>query len=490
MLTFSTVRRLIAALASLCGLAGVGVTARADAPAPRLNVLLIAIDDLGANLGCYGDAVARTPHLDALARRGTLFSRAYCQFPLCNPSRASVLTGLRPDRVAVHDLPTHFRANVPDVVTLPQAFKREGYWTARVGKVFHAGVPAHIGLDGPDDPASWDERVNPRGRDKDDEALFKNLTPGRGPGTALRIFAADGTDEEQTDGKVATETLRLLESARDRGRPFFVAAGFYRPHLPFVAPRRYFDLHPLETMPAPPDPTGELATVPRAGLWTWPPFFGLNPEERREAIRAYHACVSFVDAQIGRVLDGLQRLGLAENTLVVLWSDHGYLLGEHGQWFKESLFEPALRTPLIIASPRLPPTPACTRLVEFVDIFPTTLELAGLPIPGGLDGRSLAPLLRDPERPWPHPALSQVWISRTGAYGRSIRTERYRYSEWGERGADGVQLYDLESDPGEHRNLAGWAEYAATQRTLASELHQRLPWVPGAPPARAASKVD
>jgi len=454
----------------------------------RLNVLLIAIDDLGADLGCYGDPAARTPNLDALAQRGTAFARAYCQFPLCNPSRASLLTGLRPDRAGVHDLPTHFREAQPSAVTLPQYFRQHGYRTARVGKIFHAGVPVHIGLDGLDDPASWDERHNPSGRDKDEEALCKNLTPGRGPGVAIRILAAEGGDEEQTDGMVATETIRLLEKAGAGAQPFFIAAGFYRPHVPYVAPKRYFDLHPLAHVPVPPDPTQALASVPSAALRMSPLFWGLSTEQQRETIQAYYACVSFVDAQVGRLVSALGRLKLDRNTVIVLWSDHGYLLGEHGQWHKESLFEPALRSPLMVISPRSAPTPPSVRLVEFVDIYPTTVELAGLPVPAGLDGRSLVPLMKEPDAPWPHPALSQVWNGK--AYGRSIRDERYRYTEWGPVGAEGVQLYDLEVDPGEQRNLAGWSQYRAVEHGLAAKLHELLPWVPGVPKPRAQAKPE
>lgn len=464
-------------------LLGLPLAGRAAAP-ERLNVLLIAVDDLAATVGSYGDALAQTPQLDTLARSGTAFTRAYCQFPLCNPSRASLLTGLRPDRVGVHDLPTHFRENVPAVVTLPQYFRQHGYRTARVGKIFHAGVPVHIGLDGLDDAVSWDERINPRGRDKAEEDKMRNLTPQRGPGVSIRILAAEGTDEEQTDGMVATETIRLLEQAKENDRPFFIAAGFYRPHVPFVAPKRYFDLYPLAKIAAPADPTSELASVPPVALRMSPVFWGLTPMEQRETVQAYYASVSFVDAQIGRLLTALRRLGLDRNTVIVLWSDHGYLLGEHGQWHKESLFEPALRAPLIFASPRVAPTVPSARLVEFIDVYPTTVELAGLPVPEGLDGRSLAPLLRDPVAPWPYPALSQVWNGK--AYGRTLRSERFRYVEWGERGAEGVQLYDLEADPGEHVNLANQHAHRDIQQELAAELHRLLPWVSGVPKPRAA----
>jgi len=452
---------------------------------PPLNVLFIAVDDLGPQIGALGDPVANTPNLDALAREGTFFGRAYSQFPLCNPSRASLLTGKRPDTIGVHDLKTHFRDVNPKIVTLPQHFKNSGYWTGRVGKIFHQGVPVHIGMDGLDDPDSWDVSSNPSGRDKLEEDRMLNLTPERGPGTSIRILASGGDDTEQTDGMVATETIRFLREAKENQRPFFLAAGFYRPHLPFVAPIAYFERHPGANMPNQPDPTRELETVPRDSLWTWPPFWNLSREDRTKTIQAYYACVSFVDAQIGRLMQALKDLDMWDNTVIVLWSDHGFLLGEHGQWCKESLFEQAVRSPLVVRSPLISPTPICMKTVEFIDIFPTTVQLAGLPLPEHLEGRSLVPLMNDFSLEWPYPAFSQTWNHR--ALGRSIRTDRFRYTEWGIDGVQGVQLYDEEADPGEHRNVAGWEAYADIEARLKAQLGEVLPFRSSAIPDQTAN---
>lgn len=434
------------------------------------NVLFIAVDDLTCALGVYGHPIVKTPNIDALARRGMVFNRAYTQFPLCNPTRASLMTGLRPDTTGVYNLTTHFREKLPDVVTLPQLFRHHGYRAMRVGKIYHYGVPREIGTPGLDDPASWAEAVNPRGRDKDDEDRVTNFFPKMGLGIALAFLADDRTDEEQTDGLVATRTIELMRAHRDQ--PFFLAAGFYRPHTPYIAPKKYFDLYPLESIPAPPIP--DLSRVPPAALWLpdavkdKPLFWGLDSLQQREIIRAYYACVSFVDAQIGRVLHELDTLGLADNTIVVFWSDHGYLLGEHAQWQKQSMFEESTRAPLIIAPLPGRIAPGKTdRVVEFLDIYPTVAELADLPVSTTLQGRSLMPLLKNAAAPWPYPAFSQVHR------GRSIRTEAWRYTEWGHHGSDddGIELYDHRHDPLELRNLAGDPAYADVTARLRAQLH-------------------
>lgn len=423
------------------------------------NVLLIASDDLNTDLGCYGHPLVRTPNLDRLAARAVRFERAYCQFPLCNPSRASLLTGLRPDTTGVHENSTHFRKNVPEAVTLPQLFARHGYFVARVGKLYHYGVPSEIGTPGLDDPPSWQVALNPRGREKDEEGrcIYYTGKPAS-MGGSLTWYVSEATDEEQTDGKVASEAIRLMEDHRDR--PFFLAVGFYRPHVPCVAPKKWFDLYPPERIALPKEPAGHLDKIPGPALAVKPPNYGLDEEKQRLMIRAYYASVSFMDFQVGRVLDALGKLGLEDRAIVVFASDHGWQLGEHGQWQKMTLFERSARVPLLVAAPGARGSGrASPRTVELVDLYPTLADLAGLPIPPGLEGESLRPLLEDPQAPWSAPAYTQVRRGRI--MGRSVRTERYRYTEW-DGGRAGAELYDHERDPREFENLASDPRHAET----------------------------
>jgi iduronate 2-sulfatase len=458
--------------AALLCLAGTTEPAPAQQAGRRPNVLFIMADDLNNDFSTYGHPLVKTPNLDRLAARGVRFDRAYTQFPLCNPSRASLMTGLRPDTIRVYNLTTQFRTAVPDAVTLPQMFKRNGYVAARVGKIYHYGNPGQIGTDGLDDSPSWDAVVNPRGIDKDEETVLTNLTPARGLGSSLSFYASPAPDEAHTDGKVALETIALIEKHKDR--PFFIAAGFYRPHCPFIAPRKYFDLYPMDRIPAPPFTRDALAAAPAPAFFTNPPNWTVNETGQRESIRAYYASISFLDAQVGRLLDALERLKLSENTIVVFISDHGYHLGEGGQWMKQTLFERSARAPLIVAGAPVPVKGrASARPVEFLDVFPTLAELSGVPAPPGLQGRSLVPLLKNPGAAWNHPALTQVQRGAADAafMGYSVRTERWRYTEWDE-GKRGAELYDEAADPNEQRNLAASPEHKKTvdemQRVLRS----------------------
>jgi len=438
------------------------------------NILFIAVDDLNCRLGCYGFEHIVSPHIDNLAQRGVRFDRAYCQYPSCGPSRASVLSGLRPDTTGVISNKINFREHLPDALTLPQHFRNNGYHVARVGKIFHQSNPTDIGTSGPDDPESWDEVVNPAGRDKEEEDQLTVYTPQLPLPDQMCFLKADGTDAEQTDGKVTDEAIRLL--GEDREKPVFLAVGYYRPHIPYIAPKKYFDFYSLEKTPLPAIPKDYRSFVPAATLASTPewPNFGTTEQEARECILAYDACVSFVDAQIGRLLESLDRSGTADNTIIVLWGDHGYHLGEHGLWRKNSLFEESARAPLIILDPRIEHQDSdCERIVEFVDIFPTVTELAGVPVPENLDGVSLVPLLKNPEAEWSRPAFSQVQFRE--AAGRSVRTDRWRYVEWGDRGAKGTELYNQKGDPQEMSNLAGDGKQSAVIKQLRSMLRANWP---------------
>ncbi len=461
----------------LCSLAAIVVLAsppRArSAPLRKPNVLFIAVDDLNNALGTYGHPLVKSPNIDGLARRGLRFDRAYCQFPLCNPSRSSFLTGRRPDATGVYENATHFRKNIADTVTLPQLFGQHGYYVARVGKLYHYGVPGQIGTSGLDDEQSWQHVVNPRGRDKDVEERIFTLVPGQFGGT-LSWLAVDAPDEEFTDGIGAAEAIKLMEQPRDR--PFFLAVGFYRPHTPYVAPKRHFDQYPVDRI--------QLAQVPANEREGRPaPAYGsanrvqdaMTDEQRKQAIQAYHAATSHMDAQVGRLLAALDRLKLRDNTIVVFFSDHGYHLGEHGLWQKMSVFENSARVPMIISAPGMKAAGKSSgRTVELVDLYPTVADLAGLPAPSYLDGKSLRPLLYDPRAAWTKPAITQVRrgggaLNQPFVMGRSVRTERYRYTEWAE-GERGTELYDYDTDPREGKNLAADPAQAKTVAELKALL--------------------
>jgi uncharacterized sulfatase len=438
----------------------------AEGAKAKMNVLFIISDDLNTDLGCYGDPWVRSPNIDRLAERGVRFDRAYCQYPLCNPSRASMLTGLRPDGTGVMTNGLHFREKHPKIVTLPQLFRENGYFVARVGKLYHYGVPGEIGTSGVmDDPPSWHQVVNPRGRDKDEEYKIHTLTPGQYGGT-LSWYAADGRDEEQTDGIGATEAIQLLERRKDE--PFFLAVGFYRPHTPYVATKKYFKWYPTDQVQLASGPEDDRDDIPEAALSDKAEQKRLTDPLRREVIQAYYASISLMDAQVGRVLGALDRLGLRDKTIVVFTSDHGYLLGEHGLWQKQSLFEQSARVPMIISVPGMATGgQGAAGPVELVDLYPTLAELAGLSAPDHLEGKSLRPMLDDPTVRVKTGAITQV-ERRRGAgsqknpiMGYSIRTERWRYTEWA-GGEEGVELYDHETDPEEFTNLAKDAKHADT----------------------------
>jgi len=426
----------------------------------RKNVLFIVIDDLNHSLGCCGQRIVKSPNIDALALRGVRFERAYCQFTVCNPSRTSFLTGLRPDTTGVVDNNTPFRSKLPEAVTLPQLFRRNGYFTARVGKIFHSGKNT-------DDPQAWDVTSDPKGTEIGKKGQGRNLTGGKV--RWCRWLAADGGDEDQPDGQVAAEAVRLLESKNKS--PFFIAVGFHKPHDPFIAPKRYFDLYPLEELELPTVPTDRSAEHPQAIGSGWKEDFDrFTDRERREFMRAYYAGISFMDAQVGKLIAAMDRLKLWDNAVVIFVSDHGYHLGDRGWWNKNTVFEASAKAPLIAVTPEMKTRgKSCSGIVEFVDIYPTLTDLCSLQTPGNLAGISLRPLLNNPELPGKQAAFTQV--QRGKIAGHSVRTQRWRYVEW-DGGKQGAELYDDENDPGEYYNLAGDPKYAQTIAAMKGLLQE------------------
>lgn len=465
-----------------------------DSGLARPNVLFIAVDDLRPRLGCYGDALAITPHIDRLARRGVLFNRAYCQQAVCNPSRASVLTGRRPDATKVWNLSTHFREALPDVVTLPQYFKENGYQARCVGKIYHDPAAAQ-------DSISWSapETLAVTGKAGPKYVLNSNLNR-KGSWKAAATERADVPDSAYVDGRVGNAALRVLREISDR--PFFLAVGLRRPHLPFSAPERYWAMYdgmemPLPSNPDAPEDVPVLAMHPSNELRGYsdvPDEGPLDEATVRRLIQGYYASTTYIDAQIGRLLDELDTLGLSSNTIVVLWSDHGFHLGEHGLWTKTTNFELDTRVPLIISAPGAYQSGVQTNaLAELVDLYPTLADLAGLGIPEGLEGISLKPVLENPERAWKKAAFSQFprpWFYRNQpeVMGYSVRTDRYRYTEWQDFKTGEVQaseLYDHREDPMEMKNVAAQAENASVVERLGAMLAEG--WE-GALPEQAVKK--
>lgn len=466
----------------------VGATSACAAPP---NVLFIAVDDLRPELGCYGQPV-QSPNIDQLAREGTLFERAYVQCALCMPSRVSVLTGRRPDTTGVVDFSVRFRDVLGDVVTLPQHFRNNGYHSAAFGKLFHR-----------DDAVSWSERLWKSNRSEyhtdfgkqvldwinEDHRrltyvwdLGDGITKTKRPG-GLAWEAPDVSDSALKDGHIADAAISKMKDLKNE--PFFLAVGFHKPHLPFIAPKKYFDLYdrdeiPLATNPFPPRDAPNFATYNWNDLRHYygiPDVGPVSEDQARDLKHAYYACVSYTDAQVGRLLQALDTNGLCDNTIVVLWGDHGWQLGEHGMWDKHSNFETSTHAPLIIRVPGQQPG-RTKALVEFVDIYPTLCELCDLPQDDGLEGHSFAPLLEDSHRDWKAAAFSQYRrvIPGYGDVGRgmgySMRTDRYRFTEWLVPGTGfrAYELYDHRVDPDENINLAVSAEHEQVVDELKKQL--------------------
>ncbi len=482
----------------------------ADEPDSRPNVLFIAVDDLRPELGCYGKDYVKSPHIDRLAKSAVTFTRAYCQEAVCNPSRASLMTGLRPDTLKVWDLKTAFRTTRPDAVTLPQYFKRHGYHTAAIGKIYHNVIP---------DPQSWSEpKLHIDGYPFDPDAVYRHPRNVRWLAERREQIIRDGgqdryidrlgqwylkagatenadvPDNAYFDGAQTDVALEKLGELKQKRQPFFLAVGYYRPHLPFNAPKKYWDLYDRDKIPLaenddlPKDaPTMAINTIRELRGYTdfkdapRPDQGRLTEAQTRRLRHGYFACVSYIDAQVGRLLDGLNELDLDENTIVVLWGDHGWKLGEHNSWCKMTNYEIDTRVPLIVRVPGAKENgQPCARLVEFVDIYPTLCEAAGLKVPDELEGKSFMPLLHDRSRPWKKAAYSQflregIWMGPDGIeyMGYTVRTERYRYVEWinwQTKEFAGRELYDERNDPQENVNIAELPE----NRKIVEGLSRRL----------------
>ncbi|MDM8173872.1 MULTISPECIES: sulfatase [Olivibacter] len=442
--------------------------------AKKVNVLFIAVDDLRNQLGCYGDSVIITPNIDRLAKNGIVFNNAYCQQAVCGPSRASLLTGRRPDVTKVWDLETHFRKALPNAVTLPQYFKENGYQSLCVGKIYHDPAASQ-------DSISWSapEIMAVTGTVGHKYVLKKN---SKAKGKAAAVECVNVPDSAYVDGMVCNAAIKVLREIKDK--PFFLAVGFRRPHLPFTAPKKYWDYYkrdeiPMPKQPAPPQNVPEIAlhnSTELRGYTDVPDEGPIPPDKIRQLRHGYYASVTYTDMQIGRLLDELNKQGLMDNTIIVLWSDHGYHLGELGLWCKSTNFESDTRIPLIISAPNIKNKGVYTDgIVESVDLYPTLAQLAGLSIPDELDGLSMVPLMEAPERPWKKAAFSQFprpWMYKNlpRVMGYSVRTKDFRYTEWRnfKNGTiEFTELYRYQANGRlEEKNLAAMKQYDNIKITL------------------------
>ena len=503
----------------------VATSARAVAAGRQPNVLFIVVDDLNTRLGCYGDPIVKTPALDRLARMGVRFSRAYCQFPLCNPSRVSLLLGRYPTSTETVDFAWPALLG-RDWVTLPEHFRKSGYQVRLLGKVYHfdKDLMQHWFAEEPpgdEYPPDWSAGAKWVRKSQEVHARmladltryepYRTLTPpstefARMLRTWANVFGPVPDEEEKgaelkakayewtADVKNAKAAVALLEGWAHSDKPFFLGLGFYKPHVPLRAPKRFFDLYDPDKIPLPDDfapvPTAD-DSVPRYALRDNLDLFfeeRVTAQRAREAIAAYYACTSFMDEQLSHVLDALERLQLRDNTVIVLWGDHGWHLGEKGMWAKGTLFEPSAHAPLIIVDPRRRTGgQTCERVVEFVDVYPTLVELCGTKLPPGLEGKSLVPLLDDPSAAWDRPAFTLV--AREDWLGRSVRTEKWCYTEWDE-GRRGVELYDLQADPHELKNLAKDPASASAIARLRKLLQEGPVAKPSPVQAAARSRVS
>lgn len=447
----------------------------AAAQSRKLNVLMIAVDDLNNRIACYGDPVVKTPNIDRLARKGIRFDRSYCNYPLCNPTRTSLLSGRRPETTKVYDNSTPPRTYLGDIQFMPEYYKAHGYFTARVGKIAHGLFEHQIRWDISESRAGVPITQQTRLTDEDDQLAKKRRQAKQERGVesgALEWRKTDRSDAEEPDGATARRIVEILE--KQRKDPFFIGCGFHKPHLPWVAPKKYFDMYKLDEIKLPNTPPDDRDDIPPIALTFREGEDKMTDAQRKEAILAYHAATSFMDAQVGVVLDAVDRLKLWENTVVFLFGDHGWHLFDHLQlWRKMTVFEQAARAPLIFYAPGRKQGVGCPRLVEFVDLFPTLTELCGLPQAPGMEGTSFVPLLDNPQRPWKKAAFTMVARGKN-RFGRSVRTERYRYTEWDDDNHS-IECYDHEMDPNEWTNIA-WPTRPQTDKVKAirSELQKLL----------------
>ena len=456
----------------------------------NLNVLFIMADDLNCDLGSYGHPQVISPNIDLLANQGVLFENAHNQFPLCSPSRISLMTGMYSDQTKSTMLQVHLRQTVPDVVTLGQRFKQRGYTSVRIGKIYHYGNPSTIGTSSTDDVSTWTYTINPYGRDKEEEYKINTLRPRQYGGT-LSWLAAEGKDEEQTDGIGATEAIEQLEKFSKNGKNFFLAVGMFRPHTPYVAPKKYFDMYEMNDIKIPYTGISNeyLKTIPEPAAKTirWKQDQLIlndksNEKLAQEIKEAYYATTTFVDAQIGRIIKKLKKTGLDKNTIIVFTSDHGYHLGEHGHWQKQTLFDDSTRVPLIFSGPGIQKGVRSNSPVELIDIYPTLMDLTEIETPSNVVGKSLKPIFQDPVYKVRESALTRWRASQHGSFnfsesgiqGYSIKTDRYRLTKWGEKGEFGYELYDHKNDSQELNNLVNNDNYYLVLDSLKKHIDLRI----------------
>lgn len=443
--------------------------------AAKPNVLFIISDDLTSTaLGCYGNTICKTPNIDRLAARGMRFTRAYCQGTYCGPSRASFMSGYYPHATSVQGYISP-RAAIGDRATWAQHFKNAGYYSARVSKIFHMGVPGGIeeGSDGADDPASWTERFNSQGPEWQAPGVGETLernSDGKKPvmgGNTFVVVAADGDDMTHSDGKTAAKACELIEEHAQQ--PFFLAVGFVRPHVPFVSPKKYHT-YPPDSLVLPEKKPGDWDDIPKPGInYKTSVNMQMDVVKQRKAVAGYYAAVSFMDAQVGKVLDTLEKSGQADNTIVIFTSDHGFHLGEHDFWAKVSLHDESARVPLIISVPGKKPG-VSDSLVELLDLYPTTAKLCGLEVPARLQGKDISPILDDPKATVHDTAFSVAGTSK----GLMLRDDRWVFIQYGEDAKAGVELFDMQSDPQQFTNLAALPEHAATVATWKAKVTAKL----------------